>query len=122
MMAFAVPALLALAIAAIHAVMGGREIARPLLRQDVLPPVVTLTHYYCWHMATITLAVLAGCYGYAAIFPDGRILAVMATLVAGAFCIWGLVLVLWKRERHRDMPQWVLFLGLSISGIWALLP
>lgn len=120
MMAFAVPALLALVIAVIHAVMGGREIVRPLLQQQVLPPGVTLTHYYCWHMATLTLVALAGCYAYAAIAPDGRVLAALATLLAGAFCIWGLALVLWKRQRHRDMPQWVLFLGLTISGIWAM--
>ena len=120
MVVFAVPALLALGIAVIHAAAGGREIARPLLQQQTLSSTVTLTHYYCWHMATISLVVLAGCYAYAAVSPDGRILASLATLVSGAFCVWGLVLVLWKRQRHRDMPQWVLFLGLTGSGVWAL--
>ena len=119
MMVFGVPALFAAVIAIIHVVAGGREIAQPLLRQDTLSPSVTLTHYYCWHMATISLAGLAGCYAYAAISQDGRILATFATLIAAAFCIWGLMLVLWKRQRHREMPQWVLFLGLTASGIWA---
>ena len=120
MIAFAVPAFIATAIAIIHFVAGGREIARPLLRQGTLSPSVTLTHYYCWHMATISLAGLSGCYAYAAVSQDGRILATFATLTAFAFSIWGLMLVLWKRKRHRDMPQWVLFLGLTASGIWAL--
>ena len=120
MMVFAVPALIAFGITVIHAVVGGREIARPLLQQETLSPTVTLTHYYCWHLATISLAVLAGCYAYAAVSPDGRILAALATLVSAAFCVWGLVLVVWKHQRHRDMPQWVLFLGLTGSGVWAL--
>ena len=120
MMVFAVPALIACGIAIIHASVGGREIARPLLQQQTMSPIVTLTHYYCWHMATISLAVLAGYYAYAAVSPDGRILATVATLVSSAFCVWGLVLVLWKRQRHRDMPQWILFLGLTVSGVWAM--
>lgn len=119
MMAFWIPAIFAASIAVIHIVAGGREIARPLLHQGTLSPSVTLTHYYCWHMATISLIGLAGCYAYAAVSQDGRILAAFATLIAFAFCIWGFILVLWKRQRHRDMPQWVLFLGLTASGIWA---
>lgn len=120
MMVFVVPALLAISIAALHVLAGGRDIARPLLQQQTLTPTVTLTHYYCWHMATISLVVMAGCYGYAAVSPDGRILATLATLVSAAFCVWGLALVVWKRQRHRDMPQWMLFLGLTGSGVWAL--
>jgi len=118
---FLLPAVFAAIIAAIHSVAGGREIARPLLRQDALSPAVTLTHYYCWHMATITLSGLSGAYLYAALALDGRALAVFATIVSGTFCLWGLALVLWKRQRHRDLPQWILFAGLTASGIWALL-
>jgi len=47
-------------------------------------------------------------------------LAVFGTIYAGVFCLWGLVLVLWKRQRHVDMPQWVLFAVLTASGLWAL--
>ncbi len=119
MMAFSVPALFAAVIAFIHVVAGGREIAQPLLQQSTLSPSVTLTHYYCWHLATISLVGLTGCYTYAAISQDGRILATFATLIGGAFCIWGLLLVLLKGQRHRDMPQWMLFLGLTASGVWA---
>ena len=120
MMVFAIPALLALGIAVIHAAAGEREIARPLLQKQTLSPTVTLIHYYCCHMAAISLVVLAGGYAYAAVSSDGRILAALATLVSAAFCVWGLVLVVWKRHRHRDMPQWALFLGLTGIGVWAL--
>jgi len=120
MSVFLLPAILAAVIAAIHSIAGGHEIARPLLRQEALSPTVTLTHYYCWHMATITLSGLSGAYVYAALASDGRVLAVFATLVSGLFCLWGLALLLWKRQRHRNLPQWILFAGLTASGIWAL--
>jgi hypothetical protein len=117
---FLLPAAFAAAIAVIHLVFGGLDIARPLLQQIVMLTPVTLTHYYCWHMVTITLACLAAAYAYAAFASDGYILAICATLLSGLFGIWGLGLVLWKRQRHRDMPQWMLFAILTASGIWAL--
>lgn len=117
---FLLPATIAATIAALHLFAGGRAIARPLLRQEALPPVVTLTHYYCWHLVTITLAGLSAAYAYAAFAPDGYVLAVLATLFAGLFCLWGLALVLWKRQRHLQMPQWILFAVLTASGVWAL--
>lgn len=111
---------MAAGIAAIHFVAGGREVARPLLRQVSLSPVVTLTHYYCWHLVTITLVGMAGAFGYASLATDGRVLAVFATVAAGLFAVWGLVLVIWKAQRHRDMPQWILFAVLTASGAGAL--
>jgi len=120
MSAFLLPAAFAAAIAAMHAFAGGREIARPLLRNVALPPVVTLTHYFCWHMVTIVLVGLAGAYAYAALAANGYALAVVATLLSGVFGLWGFALVRWKRQRHRDMPQWMLFAVLTVSGVWAL--
>jgi len=117
---FLLPAAVAALIAAIHFVAGGREVARPLLRQDTLPPVVTLTHYYCWHLVTITLLGLACAFGYASLAPDGRVLAVFATVAAGLFAVWGLALVIWQAQRHCDMPQWILFAVLAVSGAGAL--
>lgn len=121
MSAFLLPAAVAALIAAIHFFVGGREVARPLLRQDTLSPVVTLTHYYCWHLVTITLVALAGAFAYASLAPDGRVLAVFATAAAFLFAVWGLALVLWQAQRHRDMPQWMLFAVLAASGAAALL-
>jgi len=117
---FLIPAAVAALIAAVHFFAGGREVARPLLRQNTLPPVVTLTHYYCWHLVTITLLGLAGAFGYASLAPDGRVLAVFATVAAGLFALWGLALLLWQAQRHRDMPQWMLFAVLAVSGAGAL--
>jgi len=117
---FLLPAAVSALIAALHFIAGGREIARPLLQQNALPPVVTLTHYFCWHLVTITLVGLACAFGYASLAPDARVLAVFATVAAGSFAVWGLVLVLWQAQRHRDMPQWMLFAVLAASGAGAL--
>ena len=121
MMVFLIPATVAGLIAAIHFFIGGREVVRPLLTQDTLPPTVVMTHYFCWHLVTIMLVGLACAFGVGSIAPEGRILAVFATVVAGLFAVWGLALVIWKRLRHRDMPQWILFAVLAASGVGALL-
>ncbi|WP_336064963.1 hypothetical protein [Nitratireductor rhodophyticola] len=115
-----VPALLSVLIAAIHIVVGGRDEVPPLLRSAELPPVVKFTHFYCWHLVSVTLVGMAGSFLYAAYASDGRILAILATIQAGTFCLWGLALVLWKRQRHRDLPQWALFAGVTATGAWAL--
>jgi len=117
---FLLPAAVAALIAVIHFFAGGREAVRPLLLQNTLPPVVTLTHYYCWHLVTIMLVGLAGAFGYASLAPDGLVLAVFATVAAGLFAVWGFALVLWQAQRHRDMPQWMLFALLAASGAGAL--
>ncbi len=117
---FLLPALISALIAAAHILVGGREVARPLLQGQSLAEVVTLTHYYCWHLVSATLIGIAAAFAYAALEADGYVLAVFGTIYAGVFCLWGLVLVLWKRQRHVDMPQWVLFAVLTASGLWAL--
>ena len=117
---YMLPAAVAAVIAAIHLLIGGREVVRPLLQQGTMTPVVTLTHYYCWHMVTITLTGLAGAFGYASWTPDGRVLAVFATFAAGLFAVWGLALVLWRSQPHRDMPQWMLLAVLAATGAGAV--
>jgi energy-converting hydrogenase Eha subunit A len=49
-----VSALIAAATTLIHAFLGGREVAVPLLRSEV-PQEVRLTMYACWHMVTAAL-------------------------------------------------------------------
>ena len=117
---YLLPAAIAALIAVIHFFAGGSAVARPLLRQNTLAPVVTLTHYFCWHMVTIMLVGLAFAFAYASASADGRVLAVFATVVSALFAVWGLLLVMWKAQRHRDMPQWMLFAVLTASGGYSL--
>jgi hypothetical protein len=120
MLIFLLPAVVATAIALTHAILGGRDTASPLLASQELPREVMLTHYYCWHMVTIVLFSLAAAYLMAALLPWARALALFATGLSALFALWGLGLVLWKSQRHAQMPQWILFLALTGTGVWAL--
>jgi len=117
---FLLPALVCAVITVIHVFAGGREVVPPLLAAKDLPPEVKFLHYYCWHAVSITLVGMTGAYAYAALASDGRVLAIFATLLAGALSLWCLALVLWKQQRHRDLPQWLIFAILTASGAWAL--
>ena len=78
------------------------------------------TSYYAWHDVTITLFAMAVGYLYAGLVPEGRDVAILTTAMAAGFCAWGLVLVPWKKQRHLEMPQWVLFaiiLGVALPGL-----
>ena len=105
----------------VHCILGGREIARPLLVATDIHAVAKYTNYYCWHLVSLTLAAMAGCFLWAAFHPDGIELAVLAGLLAVAFCVWNLGLIVWKGQRFDHMPQWAMFLSVSAlaaPGFW----
>lgn len=105
----------------IHLVLGGREIARPLLAADGLRRVPKYTAYYCWHLVTITLAGLALAFAVAA-RPDGsRDLALFATGGAALFAAWSLGMIARFRLRPWHFPQWALFLPITALGLAGLL-
>ncbi len=107
-------------ILAIHVFLGGPEIARPMRDCPNLNRVVRLTNYYCWHLVTISLAQLAVLFGWAAFTPAAAPLAVIGTATAGAFCIWGIALVIKTKQKYRHMPQGLLFLPVAIIGLVGL--
>lgn len=120
------PYLLAAAIAtfatfAIHTWIGGPAIAKPLLETADMHDVAKYTNYYCWHIVTITLFVMAGGFAWAAYRPDGIELAWLSFLLSTAFLVWNLVLVFWKKQSLKQMPQWALFLGISTFGAIGLM-
>jgi hypothetical protein len=45
---------IALATTLIHAILGGKDVAAPLLRAEI-PEEVKLTMYACWHMVTAAM-------------------------------------------------------------------
>ncbi|TNE62366.1 MAG: hypothetical protein EP335_12285 [Alphaproteobacteria bacterium] len=101
----------------IHMRFGGREIAGPLLAARDLHPVAKYTNYFCWHMVSIVIVMMAGCYLYAALKPGAVELAGLATLLAFAFAFWNLALIVWKQQRFDYMPQWALFLAIGFAGV-----
>ncbi|WP_323010528.1 hypothetical protein [Paracoccus sp. (in: a-proteobacteria)] len=63
---------------------------------------------------------IAAVYLGAALDPSLRPYAIAATILAGAMAVLSLVVVVWKRQSHYEMPQWMAFLVLALSGLWAL--
>jgi hypothetical protein len=112
-------AALSLFTAGVHFFAGGREAARPLLVSRELPAVPKFTAYYCWHMVTIVLLVMAGAFAYSAISAV-KDAAALATLLAMAFAAWSLAMTGWKRLNPMYFPQWALFIPIAGTGIMAL--
>ncbi len=104
----------------IHVFAGGPTIARPLLAAADIDEVAKLTNYYCWHLVSIILAAMSFAFIYGALTPGEIALAVMWTAIAAAFALWSVALVIWKRQRPLDLPQWTLFAtiaGLGAAGL-----
>ncbi|WP_417450867.1 hypothetical protein [Kordiimonas sp.] len=102
----------------IHCWFGGKYIAEPLLRARDLHTVPKYTNYYCWHMVSIVLAAMSGAYFWASVKPDAVELAVVSFGLSAAFCIWNVVLIVWKKQRFQELPQWSLFAaGAMLGGI-----
>ncbi|WP_172448587.1 hypothetical protein [Caulobacter mirabilis] len=99
----------------IHATLGGRETARPLLASD-LGKVAKYTNYYCWHLVTIVLAGLALAFGLVATGEGSRDLGLFAVLCAALFAAWSLIMIARFRLKPGHFPQWALFLPIAVCG------
>lgn len=117
---FAVAAALSAAVCIAHVVAGGKFYVRPLLAATALHPVPRFVHYYCWHIVTMVLVAMAAGFGRAAVDPGAADVALLMTVLASGFSVWSLALVLWKRQRLLQMPQWALFVPVAIFGILGL--
>ncbi len=105
------------AIAALHIVGGGAELARPLLNQTVLGAAVTFNLYYTWHLVSVMLVAMALAYGLAAFSAGQRPLAAAATVLALAFAVLNIVIGLQTTLFPWQLPQWVLFAPLAAVGL-----
>ncbi len=116
----AAAAAIAAATALIHAWLGGREVASPLLAAERLRTVPKYTMYYCWHLVTIVLAGLALAFAFAASGHASRDLAISATVGAGLFALWNLAMIGRFRLRPTHFPQWALFTPMAACGALGL--
>ncbi|MDU0339898.1 hypothetical protein [Bosea rubneri] len=116
----AAAAIIALATTVVHAWLGGREIARPLLAAERLRNVPKYTMYYCWHLVTIILAGQALAFGLAAFGHASRDLTIFATVSAGLFALWSLGMIGGLRLRLAHFPQWALFAPMAACGALGL--
>lgn len=116
-----VAGLLSLLTAAVHFFLGGREVALPLLQARDINNVAKHTNYYCWHLVTIVLVAMGAGFIHAALQPGDWVGAVTWTGLAGAFTLWNIALILWKRLNPKHMVQWALFLPITATGMIGLL-
>ena len=107
--------------ALLHLFAGGPQIAGPLLRSKDIHDVPKFVNYYCWHLVSITLVAMCVGFLWPAFDPSQTGLAMMWTVVAVAFCLWSIGLVIWKRQNPWYMPQWLLFAVVSVPAIIGLL-
>ena len=103
-----------------HVFAGGPAVARPLLRSKDLDPIARYTNFYCWHLVSIMLAAMVAGFALGAFRPASHELAVLMTVLAGSFCVWSVVLIVWKHRRPLDLPQWALFLPITVLGVLGL--
>jgi hypothetical protein len=109
----------ALLILAAHLIMGGRNIAKPLLVSEIAP-VAKFTHYYCWHHVSITLLAMGVGFLAAAIKPAAIDIAILMTALAGAYSLWSVGLILLKRQNPRLLPQWLMFALIAVLGAFGI--
>jgi len=111
----------ALFTAGVHTFIGQKFIVRPLLEIDGLNRVSRFTNFYCWHIVTIVLFSISGMFFYVAAHPQATGLAWMATFWSAAFVLWSLVMIMWKRLKLKEFPQWALIIPTAIFGVLGLL-
>ena len=107
---------LALAWTAMHLFAGGPSVARPLLVAKDIPDMPKYVNYYCWHLVSFNLAMMAGLFLWAGLTDTGTALAVAGTIQAAFYWLWGVVLPPWKGQSYAQMPQGWLFLPIVILG------
>ncbi len=107
-------------VCGLHVFLGGPTSARPLLRARYLHPVAKYTNYYCWHIVTLVLVAMPVSFAWAARWPEAIELAVLMTALAAAFTVWSGALVVWKQQKPLHLPQWALFLPVTVLGLFGL--
>lgn len=116
MIAWAAAALVLIALIAFHLTAGEKEVARPLLRLNVLPRDVIHILYLCWHVVTLVMVLATTAFATAAFDPTYVDFATAATIVMACMAALSLTVVVWKHQSHRAMPQWIAFTGVALLG------
>jgi hypothetical protein len=106
--------------AVIHFFVGGKFVAKPLLNSS-LKTVAKYTNYYCWHMVSIILVAMSLAFALAALYPSAWDLGAAALLLAISFLLWSVALWTWKNINPLKLPQWILFMFISVAGLLAFL-
>jgi uncharacterized membrane protein YjjP (DUF1212 family) len=109
-------AILSTGICALHVFGGGRQAARPLLATTELDHVAKFTNYYCWHLVTIAIALMAAAFAFASRPEANADPAIFASATAVTFALWSIVMIVRYRLSPLQFGQWALFLPAGLLG------
>lgn len=112
---FLAAAAMSLVTCLVHTFAGGRLIARPLLASD-LRRVVKQAVYFCWHMTTAALIVMAGAFAWAAVDESQRGAATAGAALAAAYLALNVGQNLVMGNSFARHPQWTFFLVITALG------
>jgi hypothetical protein len=105
----------------VHLFMGGAQVAGPLRQSRDLPAMVRDTAYLCWHLVSITLAIMAGLLLAAGLGASGAAgLAMAGVALAAGFAAIGILLPLGIGAGYARLPQGWLFVPVAGLGLWGL--
>lgn len=117
--AFASAALVSFVWFLVHLFIGGKQVARPLLMSD-LDPVVLQTQYLCWHLTSVTIAIMAILFAMA-VWLATPAYGVAGLILAAGFALVGISIVPLRRWSYKTVPQGWLFVpvvALAAFGLW----
>jgi hypothetical protein len=103
-----------------HLFWGGHEIAKPLLNAPDIQDEIKLTTYYCWHISTILFFVMTLAYAYVALLQFDIPLTVAITSIAFACALLSIGLIVVRKLKPLDYPQWMFFIPITLLGVLGL--
>jgi uncharacterized BrkB/YihY/UPF0761 family membrane protein len=115
-----IAAAVAFTIFILHTFLGRLESVVPLLKAKDIEPITKYLHYYCWHLVTMTLLMMAACFLWSALPDRAPDAAWVASILGIGFGIWGMVLPRSVGMTYMQMPQGFLTGAIGIAGLVAL--
>lgn len=104
-----------------HLFWGGHDVAKPLLSTSGMEEVTKLTTYYCWHIATILLFVMTCAFAYVALLRFDLALTIAMISIAGSCGLLSIGLIVTRKLKPLDYPQWIFFLPMTLFGVLGLI-
>ena len=119
-LAFLCAAVFGLATFITHVFVGGVHVVRPLLSAKDLTPASRWLNYYCWHITSLVILVIAGSFLYASGAPDGRPLALLFTGLTAVLSALSAAVALRAAISPFRFPSTSLFALIAVSGVVGL--